>query len=213
LVTQVAAWPLCDLRVLEPEAMSREQLLVVIGEQAGQIAALRALNEELATKLARVEHLLSRNSGNSSMPPSRDDDPGRTPPAARQRGGGPKRSRGKQPGAPGANLAWVERPDDQQEFPQGRCECGHDLGEATDLGVVDRYQQHEIPQVSVKVTQYDQHAMRCGCGIVHTARRPEGARAGPVGYGPLCRIRHNGPYAERPVMPRRRGWLLMLSSG
>jgi hypothetical protein len=51
--------------------MSREQLLVFIGEQAKQIAALRALNEELTTRLARVEHLLSRNSGNSSMPPSR----------------------------------------------------------------------------------------------------------------------------------------------
>jgi transposase len=165
--------------------MSREQLLVVIGEQAQQIAALRALTEELTTKLARVEHLLSRNSGNSSMPPSRDEDPGRTPPAARTRRGGPKRPRGKQPGAPGANLAWLERPDDQQDrFPQGRCECGHDLAEATDLGVVDRYQQHEIPQVSVTVTQYDQHAVRCGCGTVHTARRPEGARTGPVGYGP-----------------------------
>ena len=165
--------------------MSREQLLVFIGEQAKQIAALRALNEELTTRLARVEHLLSRNSGNSSMPPSRDDDPGRTPPPARKRRGGPKRPRGKQPGAPGTNLAWVEWPDDQQDrFPQGRCECGHDLADATDLGVVDRYQQHEIPQVSVKVTQYDQRAVRCGCGTVHTATRPEGARAGPVGYGP-----------------------------
>jgi transposase len=165
--------------------MSREQLLVLIGEQAKQIAALRAVNEELAAKLARVEHLLSRNSANSSMPPSRDDDPGRTPPAARTRRGGPRRPRGKQPGAPGANLAWVDRPDDQQDrFPQGRCECGHDLADATDLGVVDRYQQHEIPQVSVKVTQYDQHAVRCGCGAVHTAPRPEGARPGPVGYGP-----------------------------
>jgi transposase len=165
--------------------MSREQLLVVIGEQAKQIAALRALNEELATRLARVEHLLSRNSGNSSLPPSRDDDPGRTPPPARTRRGGPMRPKGKQPGARGANLAWVDRPDDQQDrFPQGRCECGHDLAEATDLGVVDRYQQHEIPQVSVKVTQYDQHAARCDCGTVHTATRPEGARTGPVGYGP-----------------------------
>jgi hypothetical protein len=58
--------------VLEPEAMSREQLLTFVGEQAKQIAALRAMNTELATRLARVEHLLSRNSGNSSMPPSRD---------------------------------------------------------------------------------------------------------------------------------------------
>lgn len=82
-------------------------------------------------------------------------------------------------------TSWVDRPDDQQDrFPQGHCECGHDLAEAVDLGVVDRYQQHEIPQVTVKVTQYDQHQVRCGCGAVHTAARPEGARTGPVGYGP-----------------------------
>jgi transposase len=165
--------------------MSREQLLAFVGEQAKQIAALRAMNSELATRLARVEHLLSRNSGNSSMPPSRDGDPGRTAPAVKKRRGGPKRPKGKQPGAPGANLAWLEKPDDQRDrFPQGLCECGHDLADAIDLGVVDRYQQHEIPQVMVTVTQYDQHAVRCGCGAVHTATRPEGARAGPVGYGP-----------------------------
>jgi len=164
--------------------MSRDELVALAGEQAGQITALRAMNEQLAAKLAKLEHLLSRNSGNSSMPPSKDDEPGKTPPAAKRRGG-PKRPRGKQPGAPGANLAWVDRPDDQQDrFPLGRCGCGHDLGDATDLGVVDRYQQHEIPQVSVKVTQYDQHAVRCGCGTVHTATRPDGARPGPVGYGP-----------------------------
>jgi transposase len=85
----------------------------------------------------------------------------------------------------GANLAWVGKPDDQVDrFPQGRCECGHDLAEAIDLGIVDRYQQHEIPQMSVTVTQYDQHQVRCGCGRLHTATRPAGARAGVVGYGP-----------------------------
>jgi transposase len=52
------------------------------------------------------------------------------------------------------------------------------------LGVVDRYQQHEIPRVRVKVSQYDQHAACCGCGRVHIAGRPEGAREGIVGYGP-----------------------------
>src|SRR3954451_15524482 len=113
--TEAGGGPWCDLRVGEPAEMSREQLLVLVGEQATQIAALTAVNEELAARLARVEHLLSRNSGNSSMPPSRDDDPGRTPPPARKRCGGPKRPRGKQPGAPGANLAWVDWPDDQQD--------------------------------------------------------------------------------------------------
>jgi transposase len=183
-----------------PEELSRDELIALVGAQAeriarqdgqitamaGQMAELLEANEALAGKLARLEHLLSRNSGNSSSPPSKDDEPGKTaPPEKKRRRGGPKRRRGKQPGAPGANLAWSDTPDARTDrFPEGRCECGHDLAAATDLGVVDRYQQHEIPRVAVKVTQYDQHSVRCGCGEVHTAARPEGARCGPVGYGP-----------------------------
>lgn len=174
------------------EQLTREQLIGLVVAQAGQIAALtetidqlRTANEELAAKVARVEHLLSRNSGNSSMPPSRDQDPGKTPPKRKRRGGGPGRSKGKQPGAPGTHLAWTDTPDDTvSRFPQGRCECGTDLGEAADLGIADRYQQHEIPGIEVRITQYNQHKVRCGCGAVHTATRPEGARPGPVGYGP-----------------------------
>lgn len=174
--------------------MSREELIALTRRQDGQILAMAAqiadlveTNEQLAAKLARLEHLLSRNSGNSSSPPSRDDDPGKTPPdrAKRGGGGGPRRRPGKQPGAPGANLAWTDTPDaHQDQFPRGRCECGHDLADASDLGVVDRYQQHDIPRVAVRITQYDQHSVRCGCGRVHTADRPEGARSGIVGYGP-----------------------------
>jgi transposase len=183
-----------DLPVAGPEEMSRDELIVVVRRQAGQITAmagqlseLMEANEALAGKLARLEHLLSRNSGNSSSPPSKDDDPGKpAPPEKNKRdSGGPKRARGKQPGAAGTHLAWTENPDERRDrFPQGRCDCGDDLGGARDLGIVDRYQQHEIPQVAVKVTQYDQHQVRCGCGKLHTADRPDGARSGPVGYGP-----------------------------
>jgi transposase len=183
-----------DLPVSGPDELSRDELIVVVRRQAGQITAqagqiseLMEANEALTGRLAKLEHLLSRNSGNSSNPPSKDDDPGKpAPPERNKRGrGGPKRSRGKQPGAPGTHLAWTENPDDRRDrFPEGRCDCGDDLGGARDLGVVDRYQQHEIPQVNVKVTQYDQHQVECGCGKVHTAARPDGARSGPVGYGP-----------------------------
>jgi transposase len=183
-----------DLPVPVPEELSREELIVVVRRQAGQITAqagqiseLMEANEALSGKLAKLEHLLSRNSGNSSSPPSRDDDPGKpAPPEKKERGGGgPKRPRGKQRGAPGSHLRWTENPDDRRDqFPRGHCDCGDDLGAARDLGIVDRYQQHEIPQVSVQVIQYDQHQVVCGCGKVHTAGRPEGARSGPVGYGP-----------------------------
>ncbi|MGH3914358.1 MAG: hypothetical protein ACRDTC_13280 [Pseudonocardiaceae bacterium] len=182
------------------EEMPRDELIVVvrrqigwisaqdqqISTQAGRLAELMEANEALAVKLAWLEHLPSCNSGNSSSPPSKDDDPGKTPPPERKRGcGGPARSKGKQPGAPGSRPAWNNTPDELEDrFPEGSCGCGNDLGAARDLGVVDCYQQHEIPRVSVRITQYQQHHVRCGCGQVHTAARPEGARPGPVGYGP-----------------------------
>jgi Family of unknown function (DUF6444) len=131
--------------------MSRDELIVLVGEQAERIAAqdrqITALAtriadmdeayEALAAKLARVEHLLSRNSGNSSSPPSMDDQPGKPAPQARssRRGGAPKRKPGKQSGAPGFRLAWTDSPDERTEtFPEGQCECGHDLAAATDFG-------------------------------------------------------------------------------
>jgi transposase len=179
--------------------MSRDELIVVVRRQGdriaaqdqqittltGQLAVLMETNEALAGKLAQLEHLLSRNSGNSSMPPSKDDDPGKPMPPEPKRRGGPARSRGKQPGAPGSHLAWTDTPDElHKRFPQGACGCGADLGGARDLGVVDRYQSHEIPQVKVRVIQFDQHQVACDCGQTHTATRPAGARRGLVGYGP-----------------------------
>src|SRR5436190_3107829 len=184
--------------------MSREALIALtrhqaemIARQDAQITMLAAqladvserLEQELE-KLAKLEHLLSRNSDNSSMPPSKDNGPGRTPPRKERRAKPSGRAKGKQPGAPGIALRWREEgelDDHQDRYPEGACSCGADLAEAADLGVVDRYQQHEIPLVSVTVTQYDQHSAACACGRVHTAARPEGAGAGRVEYGPNLR--------------------------
>jgi transposase len=69
------------------------------------------------------------------MPPSADDLPGKKPPERRLRRGEGRRP-GKQPGAPGAYLAWREYPDTTEEvFPDGSCACGADLADAADLGV------------------------------------------------------------------------------
>ena len=191
-----------------PEEMSRDELLVVVdrqagqlAEQAGQLAAqdrqiagmagqlaeLMEANEALAAKLARLEHLLSRNSGNSSSPPSRTT--ARVSPRRRRSPGVAGRGRrGRGVSSPARrDRIWrgpTPRTSGARCSRQGRCDCGADLADAADLGVVDRYQQHEIPQVAVTVTQYDQHQVECGCGKIHTAARPEGARPGPVGYGP-----------------------------
>jgi transposase len=77
----------------------------VIGEQAAAIGELRADVVALAAEVRELGRRLGRNSGNSSMAPSADDLPGRTPPPAKPRRGKGGRKPGKQPGAPGSHLA------------------------------------------------------------------------------------------------------------
>ncbi len=114
----------------EANARLREQN----AELQAQNAELKAQLAEQAGKIAQLERLISRNSGNSSMPPSADDLPGKKPPERKPRRGGGSRP-GKQPGAPGAYLAWNDHPDETvPHFPRGACVCGADLSGAEDLG-------------------------------------------------------------------------------
>jgi hypothetical protein len=93
------------------------QLIEVL---AARNAGLEARIGEMEERLARLERAVSRNSGNSSMPPSADDLPGRTAPGPWQARGGGKKRPGKQPGAPGSYLAWSKDPRDRVPlFPQG----------------------------------------------------------------------------------------------
>jgi transposase len=157
----------------------------VIAGQAAVIAGQAAAVAELAAKVERLERLVSRNSGNSSFPPSVDAQPGRKRPRPRRRADG-GRSQGKQPGAPGSHLAWSASPDERAGcFPEGSCRCGAALAGGTDLGVAASHQQVEIPLVSARVIQHDRHAVRCGCGQVSLAPAPSGAGVpGTVTYGP-----------------------------
>ena len=170
-----------------------DDLAVLAGVQGVLIEILEARNAELAAqvtdlaeRLARLERAVSRNSGNSGMPPSADDLPGKTPPAPKPKRGTGKRRQGKQPGAPGAHLAWSEDPDKTEPlFPQGSCACGRDLADADDLGVVASHQLMDTPAVTSVLTQYDGHAVACRCGLVRAASPPPGAgEAGTVTYGP-----------------------------
>jgi transposase len=69
------------------------QVIVVLAERN---SVLEARVGELEDRLARLERAMSRNSGNSSMPPSADDLPGKTAPAPKPERGDGKKRQGKQ---------------------------------------------------------------------------------------------------------------------
>ena len=152
-------------------------------ELKAENAELKAQVAEQAEKIARLERLVSRNSGNSSMAPGTDDLPGRKPPQRRTGQGGMKRKPGKQPGAPGAFLAWNEHPDKTGDvFPEGICPCGADLGGARDLGVRYSHQVTDLPEARAVTIQ---HEVQCACGRTHVADAPPEAAGAPgtVTYG------------------------------
>ena len=170
-----------------PDCASCAARDAVIAEQVAAIEELRADVVALAAQVAELQRRLGRNSGNSSMAPSADDLPGRTPPPAKPGRGKGGRRPGKQPGAPGSHLAWSASPDDTvPHFPRGACRCGAALEDGADLGVAASHQVVDLPLETATVTQHDLHEVACRCGRVHRAAAPAGAgAAGTVTYG-LC---------------------------
>jgi transposase len=160
---------------------------VLIAAQAGAIEELTAANARLVERVTTLERKAGRNSGNSGMPPSTDDLPGRKRPAPRPaKGSG--RDRGKQRGTPGSSLPWVAEPDEHiSHRPRGGCACGADLGQAVEVGVERSHQSHDLPVVGMVVRQHDVYRVRCGCGREHVAVLPEQVSSAPSSYGPNLR--------------------------
>lgn len=160
---------------------------MVIAAQVKAIEELAAANAQLVERVTALERDAGRNSGNSSMPPSTDDLPGRKKPRRRQaKGSG--RVRGKQPGAAGSSLAWVASPDEYLPHrPTGDCSCGADLADAPDVGIERSHQSHDLPEVRIIVRQHDVYRVRCGCGREHVAALPDTVSRAPSSYGPNLR--------------------------
>ena len=95
------------------------RLRMLLEDKDAQIAALKTQDAGRAERVAWLERLISRNSGNSPVPPGPDDLPGNKPPERRPRRGGGRRP-GRQPGAPGAYRAWREHPDKTEDMFGGQ---------------------------------------------------------------------------------------------
>jgi hypothetical protein len=172
----------------EPPADPRDEL---IREQEEKIAALEAVVADLREQMETLLRERSRNSGNSSLPPSSDDAvPGRDQSRQQRRAAerSARKKRGKQPGSPGASMT-REVPDRTEEhYPRGTCPCGTDLAVAEDLGVTRSYQQEEVPAPQSERVQHDLHHVKCaGCGKEHCAPRPDGVPAAVLSIGPRLR--------------------------
>ncbi len=165
-------------------------LQALVTELRAEIVELRATNEKLTARVVALEAEVSKNSGNSSMPPSRDPVAERARQAKERAekkkrvAGGTARAKGKQRGSRGQTLSLSDDPDEVVEHAPVRCgQCSASLADAEVTNTVRR-QVIEIPKPVAVTTEHQAQTRRCaGCGTCTTAAFPAGVRA-PVSYGP-----------------------------
>jgi len=168
-----------------PISISREEIRAVYrqGEDA-VISLVESLVEKFNALEQRVQLLeakISKDSHNSSKPPSSDWQ--RKPKSLREK---TDRLPGAQPGHKGISLKQVEHPDHIQLCKlKGLCGCGRNKADAKILGI-KKCQVIDMPVPTVKVTEFQGEIGECACGAVHIADFPAGVDA-PVQYGPMIR--------------------------
>lgn len=167
---------------------SYEELAAENAELRRLLSAKDAQISKLEARLADLERRLGQNSGNSSLPSSRDPVAERQRQARRRaekldRAGRPRRKRGKQSGSAGKALEMSPDPDVIVDHEPEVCEdCGDALDASSDEGYTCR-QVVELPEARPMVTEHRAHRRRCRCGHVSCGRFPDDVRA-PISYGP-----------------------------
>jgi len=155
--------------ILDGDRETAVGLLLRVGE-------LVEANRRLEARVTELERRLSRNSRNSSLPPSQD--PPSAPPRPKQPASG--RKRGGQLGHEGSHrpLLPPERVDEIVEHWPKRCPaCAHVFAEweLVDAAERARHQVAELPPIAVRVTEHCLHRLRCPvCAAETRAELPAG---------------------------------------
>ncbi len=172
-----------DERIAELEAENaalRAQVSEIVVLRA-QIQELVAQNQQLQARLANA----TRDSHNSSKPPSSD-------PLARKRPRSQRRRSGKKPGGqlghPGETLHLVATPDELVEHRPAVCTtCQAPLDEAAPVEGYERRQVHELPPVRLLVREHRALHVRCpACAQLSVGTFPAEAPS-RAQYGPRLR--------------------------
>jgi len=136
--------------------------------------------QELKSRIKELEDQLSKNSRNSSKPPSSDEFDKPSPKSQRKKTG---RKAGGQKGHDGTNLKMVATPDVEQLHKVEVCACCQKNLRKQRVDSIERRQVYDLPPLELLITEHQVEVKRCSCGHVTRADFPEGV-SHYVQYGP-----------------------------
>ncbi|MDA3928463.1 MAG: IS66 family transposase [Prolixibacteraceae bacterium] len=150
-----------------------QKTVIVLAEK---VDSLTKENKNLQKRLAKYE--TPKNSNNSSIPPSKDENrPKRT--SLREKSG---LKAGGQKGRKGNTLKMVEVPDSILKYNATYCKC---CGESLDnipAEFKSKRQVYDIPKIEIKITEHQIYTKHCKCGRVNEGTYPQAVKS-PVSYG------------------------------
>jgi transposase len=151
--------------------LSKQQLILIIEKLIKQV-------EQLGKELEKHKH--PKNSGNSSVPPSKDENRPKRNQSLRQKSG---RKVGGQKGHRGTTLQMTETPDEIIRLvPQYCNKCGADL-EGREVILDSKRQLIEIPPITPKYVEYQCFHKQCKCGHKQSGDYPAHV-TNHIQYGP-----------------------------
>jgi transposase len=130
-----------------------------------------AEHQQLKARIKELEDQISKNSRNSSKPPSSDGLSKPSPKSRRTKSG---RKAGGQKGHKGTNLKMVESPDKTKVHKVKRCACcGNHLGRQ-EADRIERRQVYDHPPLELIITEHQAEVKWCSCGHLNKAEFPAG---------------------------------------
>ena len=148
-----------------------------------ELGALRSENKHLKTEVSSLKrklekHETPKNSNNSSIPPSKDENRPKRKSLREPSGLKP----GGQKGRKGNTLKMAETPDlTVDHYPEYCSCCGNNLA-GTDPFFIGKRQVYDIPPIEIKVTEHRIYERACNCGHKTRSSWPAGVET-PVSYG------------------------------
>lgn len=128
---------------------------------------------ELEARLAKYE--TPKNSGNSSIPPSKDENRLRHTQSLREKS---DKKPGGQLGHKGTTLEMTLTPDQIEEHRPGeQCTCGEDLT-AYPIQLKERRQVMDLPEIKPMITEHRLYEKVCKCGCHHLGMFPKDVTPG-----------------------------------
>jgi len=153
------------------------EIIIIVFELQQEVKLLKEKNKQLKEEIHFLKQ--KKDSNNSSIPPSKDENRLRSTKSLRKTS---DKKPGGQPGHQGKTLEMTDNPDEIIEIKPDYCQCCGESLHDLPCQKEESRQILDIPPIKAIFTEYQVFSKKCKCGHTTISNFPQGINY-PIGYG------------------------------